>query len=507
MQTLTRPTPSNMRPPRRRQRFSPLMFIGAAVTLIIAIGAGSYFILRPHFGSHAAGVNGDCTLIVPPQPLTAAGLAMPYQLTATDPNNGPCNESNAGQSAFVQGAILDPATGQISIYNPLVIDQGTSAAIAPKAPTLPANAVVGLWFGSNGNTLTLMGTSSNLQEAHCVNGINGSIFGQFAACNAPAFFAAARTAIKAGKLVVPPLGKGKDGLTCPTTRDFSVVDQDQSDNVTTTYLITSTGQTAQMTAANSAQLQNANVQANGSDERLLSIALDGALGCTPWTVPDMADPGQKVTALPLNELQAAAFQANPVATVPAGDPMVTVNGKLNLQKLNDYRRSVDQTAVDNLGAASTKAYCTNLANIAPERMLFDAPLTKAAASPDTGAANSLFTFLAQRFNNSWGADNLNCQGLLNMNSPIVVTTDANGVATDATIQGMSSGGGGQGGTMISGCAVNGTAIQNCTGTATINGQSCSFAIDANTKQLNITCPAAQPAPQQQPGAQQTPPAN
>ena len=495
MQTLTRPTPSSIRPSRRRPRFSPLMFIGAAVTLIIALGAGTYFILRPHFGSHAAGVNGDCTLILPSQPLTAQGLATPYQLTATDPANGPCNEANAGQSAFVQGAIIDPATGQIAIYNPLVIDQGTQAAIAPKAPMLPANAVVALWFGSNGTTLSLLGTDSNLSEAHCVNGLNGSIFGQFSACNAPAFFAAANAAIKAGKLVVPPLGKGKDGLSCPSTRDFSVIDQDQSDNVTTTYLITGNGQTAQMTAANSAQLQNANIQANGSDERLLAVALDGALGCTPWTAPDLADPGHNVPALPLNELQAAALQANPVALVPAGDPMVQVNGKPNLQKVNDYRRSVDQPAARNMADASTKTYCTNLMNIAPERMMFDAPLTKAAASPDPNAANSLFTFLAQRFNTSWGATGgLNCQGILNANSPIVVTTDANGVAIDATIQGASIGGG----PAITACAVNGTAIPNCAGTATINGQACSFAVDAATQQLNITCPAAQPGPQQKP---------
>jgi len=475
------------------------MFIGAAVTLIIALGAGTYFILRPHFGSHAAGVNGDCTLIVPSQPLTAQGLATPYQLTATDPANGPCNEANAAQSAFVQGAIIDPATGQISIYNPLVIDQGTQPAVAPTAPTLPANAVVGLWFGSNGNTLSLLGTDSNLSEAHCVNGINGSIFGQFSACNAPAFFAAANSAIKAGKLVVPPLGKGKDGLNCPTTRDFGVVDQDQSDNVTTEYLSTANGQMAQMTAANSAQLQNANVAHNGSDERLLAVALDGALGCTPWTAPDLADPGHNVPALPLNELQAATFQANPVATVPAGDPMVEVNGKLNLQKLNDYRRSVDQAPVRTLNDASTKAYCTNLMNIAPERMMFDAPLTKAAASADPNVANNLFTFLAQRFNTTWGANGgLNCQGLLNANSPIVVTTDANGVAVDATIQGASIGGG----PAITACAVNGTAIPNCAGNATINGQSCSFAVDAATQQLNITCPAAAQPAKQPPAAGQ-----
>src|SRR5215468_4689996 len=37
--------------------------------------------------------NTNCTLIVPEDPLSAAGLATPYHLTATDPAMGPCNES------------------------------------------------------------------------------------------------------------------------------------------------------------------------------------------------------------------------------------------------------------------------------------------------------------------------------------------------------------------------------------------------------------------------------
>jgi hypothetical protein len=60
--------------------------------------------------------------------------------------------------------------------------------------------------------------------------------GQFAHCNAPPFFATANQLIQAGKLNPPALGTANDGMTCPTVRDFSVVDQDQSDNVTTTYL-------------------------------------------------------------------------------------------------------------------------------------------------------------------------------------------------------------------------------------------------------------------------------
>src|SRR5437660_4782352 len=134
-----------------RKRFSPLVLVGVIVSLAIALIGAVAFVL-PHLGSHAAdAVNGDCTLIVPAQPLTAQGLATPFQLTATDPGQGPCNESNPNQAVFVQGAVIDPATGQISIYNPLVIDKGTDPAAAPVVPTLPQGGIVALWGGGNDN--------------------------------------------------------------------------------------------------------------------------------------------------------------------------------------------------------------------------------------------------------------------------------------------------------------------------------------------------------------------
>lgn len=72
--------------------------------------------------------------------------------------------------SFVEAAILDPATGVIQIYNPLVINQDAAVEgvdfIAPVVPTLPANAVVGIWFGSNAATITLTGTTEG-----CVNGL------------------------------------------------------------------------------------------------------------------------------------------------------------------------------------------------------------------------------------------------------------------------------------------------------------------------------------------------
>jgi hypothetical protein len=467
--------------PARHRLFSPFALVGVLVPVVLALVAAGFIFGLPHLSSHAAAnVNGDCALIVPPNPLSAQGLATPYQLVATDPANGPCHEVIPAQSAFIQGAVINPATGHISIYNPLVIDQGTKPAAAPVVPTLPNGAVVGLWFGSNGNTLTLKGSGGSLQQGHCVNGLSGSIFGQVSYCNAPAFFQAANQAIQAGKLVPPALGKAKDGLPCPTSRDFSIVDQDQSDNVTTFYLITPSGKVAQDTKANVAAL-GGQVQKNGSDERLITV-VDSALGCIPWTAPDLADPGQNVPALPLNELQAAALQQAPIGLVPSRDPMVLVNNKSNLDKINAYRAGVDQPIAPNLQAASTLLYCTNLLAVAPQRLLLDARFTKVQPPVDPAVANNLFTFLAQRFVFTYEKNGLNCMKLLGQPDPVTLKKDANGVAIDATINDIKV-------YTPFNCSVNGTLLVGCSGTTTINGQMCSFTMDKNARQVNITCHA------------------
>ncbi len=504
-----------MTAPVRRRRFSLLSLIGVAVTLAVVVVGGVIFVL-PRIGTHAAGVaaqpNGDCTLIVPPDPLTAQGLATPYQLTATDAANGPCNESNAAQAVFVQAAVIDPATGQISIYNPLVVDKGTQPAAAPVVPQLPAGGIVGVWFGGNDNNTTLQASpdpnaqtaaatpDANIRAGRCVNGVRGSIFGQVAFCNAEAFFAAANQAIQAGKLKVPALGTAKDGQPCPTVRDFGVVDQDQSDNVTTDYLVTADGRTAQATAANKAVLPNATSAANGSDNKLLDGFIDPAIGCTPWMAPDLADKGNLVSAQPLNELQAAADQAQPVALVPSNDPMVLVNGKTDLAKLNAYRRGVDQPVAANRNQGSTAAYCANLLAIGPQRMLLDAQFTLHAPSLAPTVGNTLFTFLAARFTATYGAaaPGLNCQALIHQPDPVAVKMDKNGVAVSATIDGVNPADSGNDSSVS--CNVNGMVLKNCTGTTTINGANCTFQMDKNTRQVKITCKpptGAQPQNQNQ----------
>lgn len=497
MQTLSRPLTGNKRPippSPRRKRFSPLVLVSAGVTLAILLSATVFLVVIPYAKSRAAAVNMDCSLIVPPDPLSARGLATPYQLVATDPANGPCNEATATQAAFVQGAVIDPASGKISAYNPLVVDKGAKPAIAPVVPKLPRNGVVALWFGFNGGNLTLQDKNDSLHEGRCVNGVNGSIFGQFSYCNAPAFFAVANLAIQAGKLVPPALGMGNDGNPCPTVRDFSVVDQDQSDNVTTTYLLTANGQTAQMTAAAMAALQNTKTQTNGSDNRLLAIALDGALGCTPWTAPDLADPGNNLTSLPLNELLAAARQMPPVAFIPANDPMVLNNNNVDVNKINAYRVGVDQPRVANADAASPTTYCQNLVSVGAPRIVQDAPLTVKRPPADAAVGNTLFTFLAQRFVNTYGADNLNCTQLLGKPSPIQTTQDGNGVAISATFNGQPINTQAPGTTPTPGattpnCNVNGTVINGCSGQVKINGQTCKLSFANNT--VSETCQGTQ----------------
>ena len=96
----------------------------------------------------------------------------------------------------------------------------------------------------------------------------------------------ANAEIRRGTLKIPATGTGKDGQACPTTRDFALIDQDQSDNAVASYLFDpTTGQTAQATAANQAAMANATVQGNGSDNGLLDKFVDPALGCTPFTAP------------------------------------------------------------------------------------------------------------------------------------------------------------------------------------------------------------------------------
>ena len=431
-----RPAPYRYRsttPRTRRPRKTLLVLAGIVVPLALVGGAGAVLAAtrgRPPAPPPPPDPNPNCTLVVPAQPLTAKGLASPYRLMATDRRKGACHEAVADQAAFVEAAILDPKTGAVSVYHPLVTDDSRQPAAAPVVPTLPAGAVVGIWFGYNGDTLTLRGTDrGTLADAKCVNGLGRSLFGQYAYCNAVAWFQAANAAIAAKKLVIPDTGTGKDGLPCPTVRDFSVVDQDMSDNVVSSYLILDKGRTAPNTAANRKRFGNkATVLTNGSDNGLLDKFVAPALGCTPLTAPDLGDPGVKVPSQALNELSAAAHTRGPAALVPTNDPMTVVDDKVSVAKTNLYRAGVNQPALA-AGDDTGRQYCRRLINIAPARLFRDRRFFLRTPSPDPDAAKNLFGFLAQRLKGSF--DLLGCKNLLHRRNPIRLQTDGK-AAVNAT---------------------------------------------------------------------------
>jgi hypothetical protein len=345
---------------------------------------------------------------------------------------GACDETNPQQSAYVQAVIFNPANSQISVYNPLVITAGTQPAAAPVVPVLPAGAIVALYFGYNGGTLLQSAANpQTLTENNCVNGTPGSPFGQVSWCNAPAFINAVNAAIARGKLTVPPLGTGHDGRTCPTTRDYSVVDQDQSDNVPVSFLLTASGQVAQNTTTNVKRFAGATSEINPGDNALLDYFILPALGCTPWTVPDLADPGTTKPAQILNELSARMRQPAPVALMPDLDPMTEVLGAANLTKDNAYRTGVDQRLAHTLLQADTARYCRQMLRIAPARLALDQPYLEKFPSLAPGAASNTFTFLVQRFVASYQI--LTCESLTGIADPVSFAINSAGVAVSATI--------------------------------------------------------------------------
>jgi hypothetical protein len=401
----------------------------------------------------AFGQNPDCTVVVPANPLSATGLVTPYLLNGLNAATaGVCHQINNAQTCFAEAVIWDGTNNALSAYHPLVVDQvpntpGTNATLIPPTPvTLPAGATVAIWFGSNANTLTLLDNGAgSLQAGSCINGINimgqMSIFGQVAFCNAITFFALVQAAITGGALVPPPLGTAIDGNPCPTTRDFTLVDMDPSDNVVTTYLINGNGQVAQNNSQNLATLGIANVvtYGNPSDNGLV-VALDAAIGCKPWKIPNLDDNinGQvgnhgMVATQATNELHAFKWQQPPLALIPLGDPMARVANQPNLQKVNAYRSGLGQPAAATNADADQLSFCTNYYNLQPRRILLNFRTLINYPSPVPTVADSLFTFLAQRFQAAFGPNNLDCTTLLGVVNPVNLTVNGNGLVIGAVI--------------------------------------------------------------------------
>jgi hypothetical protein len=349
--------------------------------------------------------GGDCTLTVPAGPLSAKGLATPYVLD-NGPNTTGCTMANsANLGAFVQATILEPG-GKLFAYDPLVITAGTTPAAAPPVPDIPPGSVVTIDTGFAGNIDFLQGPGAGAFD----QGLPGSPFGQVAFANGPAFFAAAH----AEHVTVPALGTAADGMPCPTVRDFSLVDQDPSDNVTTLYDINGAGQTAEQGAIAGGTLIGV-----GSDNHLLDSYVDPALGCSPFAIPSLSSPGLSEGTQATDELLAAADQAAPVALVPVNDPMTTVGadddiiagdfpaaGNLSVFKTDAYRLGVGQPLLSGGATQDAAGFCKDLIAAGP-RVQADAALPGEQNSLNVlGSGENLSTFMLNRYSASLSL--LNC---------------------------------------------------------------------------------------------------
>src|SRR5579863_4399895 len=295
-------------------------------------GTGAAINLNQTAAQAAASMN--CTLTVPNRPLTAQGLATPYQL-----GDGCTMQNAANEGAFVEATILAP-DGSVQIYDPLVVTAGTTPAVAPVPPTITRGSQVIIDVGSNGNNLVLEGQGA--RQGNCVDAYGQSVIGQGAACNAGNFYGGANALIAESVMKVPANGTSSDGQPCLTVRNFALVDQDQSDNVISTYLINANGQTAQDTAANANSLAGATPIANGSDDRLLANFVDPANGCTAFSAPNSTNANGSSGSQALNELSASVNQTGTIAVVPPNDEMTLVNNAFSVAKTNVYRSLVDQ---------------------------------------------------------------------------------------------------------------------------------------------------------------------
>ena len=426
------------------------------VTVGIVVGASGHNTPKLHSAasSGSAGVSSTavedtCDIVVPAHPLTAKGLSTPYQLTGPaggSPAATGCQMTNSlNLGAFVQATILDPRTGALYVYNPLVITAGTKPAVKPVVPKLPKNAIVTIDFGFNGTFLIQKGaTPGALSEGNCIDGMPGSPFGQVSFCNGANFFNAAFRMERSGRLTVPAAATARNlvasagalgtGRQCPTTRNYDMIDQDPSDNVTSKYLLNpATGQTAQDTTANTARMKGATVLVNGSDNALIDNFLDPALGCTPFMAPDLGNHRVMATSQALDELFAARNQPKQAALIPENDEMVLDNGgNWDQAKTDLYRAQIGQAPVDSQTNASSSPamFCQNMVNIQTPFIAANEKTFAAWPSPVPTVGDTLYTFLANRLASSF--DDLNCANF-GLHQTVMVVTNGAGAATQVTM--------------------------------------------------------------------------
>jgi hypothetical protein len=354
--------------------------------------------------------------------------------------------NGAKLGAFVQATILDPATGALSVYEPLVITKGTrpdTPGMKLNPPALPADAVVTIDFGFNGTDLVQVGaTPATLADAHCVSGQTGSAFGKTSFCNGANFFSAVEQAERAGRLKVPspgtsdvivPSGGGLGtGKSCPVITNFEVAGLDPGPSVTTTYLLNPlTGQTAPDNATYRDFVGGATLLHGVSANTVLDQYVDPILGCSPFEAPDLSKASEPAFSEALDEIAAGAYQPKTAALMPENDTAVTDRGQSDPAKTDRYRQELGQPPVSAAASRSSSPamYCQNLVDIQTPFLAANQKLLATGQSPVTATADNLLTFLASDLSASFTS--LGCQQF-HLTNPVTLKRNSAGVAITAT---------------------------------------------------------------------------
>lgn len=245
-----------------------------------------------------SGLSELCNIIVPENPLSTEGISKPYI-------------TNCLTDIFVEMTIFNVVSRQFYIYNPTVTTSITYTTY--QNPEIPDNSMIGIWFSSNNTPFRLSSTNTSLIDGNCIDGYNYSYFEYFAYCNARNFFMIVNRLLAINAFTIP-------SPTYLTNRNYAFLYQ--YDN-----------------------------------PRLLSIMKKNILEeYFSFTAPDILNTIKK-TSLALNELQ-ANLSRNQVY-IPIHHPVVLVNNKPNLEKLNLYRIGVNQPILQEL-KDDTLTYCINI---------------------------------------------------------------------------------------------------------------------------------------------------
>ena len=360
-----------------------------------------------------------CGLIVPENPLSYQGLNTPYILKSFTGNAADCSVLDQRTTVFVEIVIFDISASTFYIYNPLVVNRLKQIKIYDEIPQLPDQNIVGIWFGSNGVTFKLIDSNNSLHFGDCIDGYNGSIFGNFAYCNARIFF----TTISKYRISIPNIGKTVNGFTCLTTRSFEFNEQYQISNVISSYIVLNSYKIVMKTIKNLSIFKPLFIIISKSNGYILNNYISIATGCTIFAGYDFTEQFIMKTSMILNEIYASLDVEQ--VFIPSTHPSVTIDGVPNLNKLNLYRIGLNQSTVSEIDYNDSRLYCDGIYKKTPIFLYKHHDLLNNYITPDETLGNSLLNVMISRFLTSWNT--YNCTEVLKVEFPIKYLKDYNNV--------------------------------------------------------------------------------